>query len=307
MRARTGCTARGSAGRSAACSASRWRRSRARASGRSSTRPAGGRCRDYFTAWAAGRRRAPAGRGTGAARRPASPRTSTACPRTTTSTSRCWRCRCWRRTGRTSPAPTWRRRWLDWLPGGRVFTAERVAYRNLLDGLEPPETARRHNPFREWIGAQIRTDVYGWAQPRPAGPAPPSWPGATPRSATSAAGCTGRCGSPRWPSAAPVAGRRGRGARRRRVGAAAAQPVRRARSARRAPSARRPTTGRRVVDALYARHGHLHWVHVRNNAALVAAALAYGRGDFDRSICAVVAAAGTPTRPAPRSARSSGR
>ena len=44
-----------------------------------------------------------------------------------------------------------------------------------------------------------------------------------------------------------------------------------------------------VVDDIYARHGHLHWVHGRNNSALVAAALAFGRGDFDRSICAVVA------------------
>ncbi|RQW84303.1 hypothetical protein DKL51_30225 [Micromonospora globispora] len=43
-----------------------------------------------------------------------------------------------------------------------------------------------------------------------------------------------------------------------------------------------------IVDTLYERHGHLHWVHVRNNAALVAAALAYGRGDLERSICAVV-------------------
>jgi ADP-ribosylglycohydrolase len=46
-----------------------------------------------------------------------------------------------------------------------VFTAERVAYRNLLDGVAPPRTALVRNPFREWIGAQIRTDVYGWAHP----------------------------------------------------------------------------------------------------------------------------------------------
>src|SRR6201999_467942 len=31
--------------------------------------------------------------------------------------------------------------WLDSLPAGRIFTAERVALRNLLCGLEPPETA----------------------------------------------------------------------------------------------------------------------------------------------------------------------
>ncbi|MET0725922.1 MAG: ADP-ribosylglycohydrolase family protein, partial [Leifsonia sp.] len=55
--------------------------------------------------------------------------------------------------------------WLDSLPGGRVFTAERIVYRNLLDGYEPDEAGRIRNPFRDWIGAQIRTDVYGWANP----------------------------------------------------------------------------------------------------------------------------------------------
>jgi ADP-ribosylglycohydrolase len=43
-----------------------------------------------------------------------------------------------------------------------------------------------------------------------------------------------------------------------------------------------------VVDELYTLHGPLHWVHVRNNAALVAAALAYSDGQFDRAICAAV-------------------
>ncbi|SCE19955.1 ADP-ribosylglycohydrolase [Streptomyces sp. SolWspMP-sol7th] len=42
--------------------------------------------------------------------------------------------------------------WLEQLPAGKVFTAERVAYANLLRGVEPPETARHRNPFREWIG-----------------------------------------------------------------------------------------------------------------------------------------------------------
>jgi hypothetical protein len=47
----------------------------------------------------------------------------------------------------------------------RTFTAERIAYRNLLTGLEPPRTARHRNPFREWIGALIRADVHGWTNP----------------------------------------------------------------------------------------------------------------------------------------------
>ncbi|MEV6399519.1 ADP-ribosylglycohydrolase family protein, partial [Streptomyces sp. NPDC051907] len=55
--------------------------------------------------------------------------------------------------------------WLDELPAGRTFTAERVAYRNLLSGVEPPHTATCRNPFREWIGAAIRADVHGWTNP----------------------------------------------------------------------------------------------------------------------------------------------
>jgi ADP-ribosylglycohydrolase len=43
-----------------------------------------------------------------------------------------------------------------------------------------------------------------------------------------------------------------------------------------------------VVDDIERRHGHLHWVHARNNAALVAAALAHSGGDFDRGVQAVV-------------------
>ena len=38
--------------------------------------------------------------------------------------------------------------WLDLLPGKRVFTAERIAYRNLLDGYEPDEAAVVGNPFQ---------------------------------------------------------------------------------------------------------------------------------------------------------------
>jgi ADP-ribosylglycohydrolase len=55
--------------------------------------------------------------------------------------------------------------WLDCLPYNQVYTAERVAYRNLVDRIEPPHTATYRNPYREWIGAQIRADIWGWACP----------------------------------------------------------------------------------------------------------------------------------------------
>ena len=55
--------------------------------------------------------------------------------------------------------------WLKLLPAGRVYTAERVVYRNLLDGISPLEVGALNNPFKEWIGALIRTDVYGWINP----------------------------------------------------------------------------------------------------------------------------------------------
>ena len=42
------------------------------------------------------------------------------------------------------------------------------------------------------------------------------------------------------------------------------------------------------MDRLYERFGRYHWVHSVNNAALVAAALVYGNGDYGRSICNVV-------------------
>ncbi|MDX2382105.1 MAG: ADP-ribosylglycohydrolase family protein [Acidimicrobiia bacterium] len=67
------------------------------------------------------------------------------------------------------------RAWLRYLPGGMVFTAERSALVTLLAqasygfpagagaGFDLAECS--DNPFNDWIGAQIRADVYGWVCP----------------------------------------------------------------------------------------------------------------------------------------------
>lgn len=55
--------------------------------------------------------------------------------------------------------------WMMWLPLFSTCTAERVAYRHAASGLLPPATATQDNPFREWIGAQIRADFFGYIHP----------------------------------------------------------------------------------------------------------------------------------------------
>ncbi|MFJ6521319.1 ADP-ribosylglycohydrolase family protein [Streptomyces filamentosus] len=192
-----------------------------------------------------------------------------------------------RRHGRSFTTADVARLWLDELPAGRAFTAERIAYRNLLDGVEPPSTAVRRNPFREWIGAQIRADVHGWTRPGdPAGAAAQAHRdavlshtgngvyGALFVAATVAAAAGDRTDVHGALAAGlSVVPPRSRLAEAVRYGIATARAV--------------PDLDT-VVDRLHARYGGYHWVHAVPNAALLAAALTHADGDFTRSICAAV-------------------
>ncbi|MFD5569382.1 ADP-ribosylglycohydrolase family protein [Streptomyces cadmiisoli] len=177
--------------------------------------------------------------------------------------------------------------WLAELPAGRTFTAERVAYRNLLCGVEPPHTARHRNPFREWIGALIRADVHGWTNPGD----PASAAGQAHRDAALTHTANGVYAA--MFTAAVIATAAGGTADvhaclrtgltvvppRSRLALAVRDAVRLARSHEDFDT---------VVDELHTRHRALHWVHAVPNTALIAAALTHADGDFTGSVCRAV-------------------
>jgi ADP-ribosylglycohydrolase len=154
--------------------------------------------------------------------------------------------------------------------------------RNLLEGVLPPATATRHNPFREWIGARLRVDAFGWAAGGdPAQAARMAWEDArlshTANGVYAAMFMAAAHAASLWassPSECAEVGLSVVPARSR-----LAEALRFAREL--------DGEWEERVDALYERYGHYHWVHAINNTALVAAAL-YTFDDFSPAICGVV-------------------
>ncbi|WP_418961338.1 ADP-ribosylglycohydrolase family protein [Streptomyces tritici] len=179
------------------------------------------------------------------------------------------------------------RLWLDELPAGRTFTAERIAYRNLLDGVEPPLTAVHRNPFREWIGALIRADVHGWTNPGdPLAAAEQAY-----RDASLTHTANGLYGAV-FVAAALAAAAGGADDVHACLATGLSLVPPRSRLARAVrlgiETARATRDFDAVADRLHAALGGYHWVHAVPNTALLAAALTHADGDFTRSVCAAV-------------------
>jgi len=176
--------------------------------------------------------------------------------------------------------------WMEMLPVLQTFTAERVAYLNTLNGYRPPETATRNNPYREWIGAQIRADLWGWVMPgNPAKAAEFAW-----RDASLSHVRNGIYGEV-FIAAAIAESFRNNDLREiiKKALLYIPQKSRLAEAINYVLSL--PVNNQSwddTVDALYHKYGGYHWVHTINNAALVTAALLSSEGDYEKAICNVV-------------------
>jgi ADP-ribosylglycohydrolase len=178
------------------------------------------------------------------------------------------------------------RTWLDMLPVFSTFTAERVAYLNYLSGIRAPQTALHRNPYREWIGAQIRADMWGWVSPaQPARAAELAW-----RDASLSHVRNGIYGEVFF-AALIAASFESDNARSIVDTALKCIPPesRLAEAVRYALELPVETmTWEETLEVLYKKYGSYHWVHTINNATLVVAAILASGNNFEQAICNVV-------------------
>lgn len=172
--------------------------------------------------------------------------------------------------------------WLEDLPFARTYTAERAAYRNFVNGVWPPQSARERNPFREWIGAQIRADVWGYVCPgRPEQAAELAF-----RDASISHTRNGIYGEMWVAGMLAAAFVTSNPTQVIRIGLS--EIPRESRLAEAIRNVMRwheeDRDAERTLDRVLETYGEYSGVHTINNAAIVAAALLWGDGDFTRSV-----------------------
>ena len=177
--------------------------------------------------------------------------------------------------------------WLDRLPFTQTFTAERAAYRNLIEGVTPERAAVVRNPYREWIGALIRADAFGYACP---GDACASVKLAIQDARLShvANGIYGEMWAAALVSSAFTATDIRDALLVARSWLPASTRMREAQGLVLELHAQE-ASWEQLVERLDALVGHYDWVHTVNNAAAIAASLLWGEGDLVQSVGLVVA------------------
>jgi ADP-ribosylglycohydrolase len=176
--------------------------------------------------------------------------------------------------------------WLSRLPFLQTFTAERATYRNLVNGVPVDTAGQELNPYREWIGAQIRGDMFGYVHAgNPRAAAVAAWSDAV--LSHRGNGIYGEM----WVAAMVAAAFTSAGPL-----AAIAESLHHIPPRSRLHEALQFVVGLHLegqswesaVSHIRERFGRYHAVHTINNAALVAAGLLWGAGDFTQSICLTV-------------------
>jgi ribokinase len=176
--------------------------------------------------------------------------------------------------------------WLDRIPFTQTYTAERAAYRNLVRGLPSSSAATVDNPYREWIGALIRADIFGYVYPgRPAKAAQAALVDA--RLSHVKNGLYGEI----W-AAALVSTAFATDSARVALEVALDAIPEGSRLAEALREVLRLHASGAEVEAAYdlvdSKLGHYHWVHTINNAALIAIGLLWG-DDYPSSVALTIA------------------
>jgi ADP-ribosylglycohydrolase len=182
--------------------------------------------------------------------------------------------------------------WLMNLPVLHTCTAERIAYKNLLNLVPPPRSATYRNVYREWIGAQIRADFFGYINPgNPEKAAEMAW-----RDASISHVKNGIYGE-MWVAAMLAAAAVTDDIEMVIMAGLAEIPgnSRLADGVLRVLSWKKGSVGwdtaiDRIHQEFNEENPH-HWCHTIPNAMIVAAGLLYGEADFEKSIGIAVTAA----------------
>lgn len=181
--------------------------------------------------------------------------------------------------------------WLDYQPKNAYCTAERVAFCNFVKGYTPPASASYKNPYREWIGAQIRADYFGYINPgNPEKAAEMAWRDASVSHVKN--GIYGEMLVAAMLAAAAVCDDMTEIIRRGLAEIPATSRLHEA-ITRLLKLYREGMTEEECFKDIQTRWDDCnqhHWCHTISNAEIVVAALLYGNNDFSKSICIAVQA-----------------